>query len=227
MDLFQAVIAENYKKRLHEECAVLDCNLPVELSARGERGQTIRSVTIRGGHRPNEILSEGEQRAVALANFLTEVGLNPANAGIVLDDPITSQDHQRKERIALRLVREAQMRQVIVFTHNLVFLTMLAAAAENAGAEMFTHWVQRDGEGHPGQVSLDDCPATTPQYRTTSKAKDTLRDAKAVAGTKQMQLIQRGMAELRRTLEEIVPHHLLEQVVTRWSDRIIVTGTLG
>jgi hypothetical protein len=29
-------------------------------------------------------------KAVALADFLTEVSLNPANAGIVLDDPVTS-----------------------------------------------------------------------------------------------------------------------------------------
>jgi energy-coupling factor transporter ATP-binding protein EcfA2 len=224
-ELFQAVIAEDYKKQLQEECAALDCDLPVELSARGERGQTIRSLTIKGvGHGPNEILSEGEQRAVALADFLTEVGLNPANAGIVLDDPVTSQDHQRKERIALRLVREAETRQVIVFTHDLVFLTMLAAAAEDSGTEMLTHWVERNGAGHPGQVSLDDCPATTPQYRTTTKAKNTLRDAKAVAGSKRLELIQRGMGELRRTAEEIVPHYFLKQVVNRWSDRIIVTG---
>jgi hypothetical protein len=32
------------------------------------------------------------------------------------------------------------------------------------------------------------------------------------------------MGELRRTIEEIVPHHLFKQVVTRWRDRVIVTG---
>jgi len=223
-ELFQAVIAEDYKKQLREECAALDCNLPVELSARGERGQTIRSLTIKGGHSPNEILSEGEQRAVALADFLTEVGLNPANAGIVLDDPVTSQDHQRKDHIARRIVREATVRQVIVFTHDLVFLTMLAAATEDSGAEMLAHWIERDGKGRPGQISLDDCPATTPQYRTTTKAKNTFQDARASVGSKRLELIQRGMGELRRTIEEIVPHHLLKQVVTRWSDRIMVTG---
>jgi wobble nucleotide-excising tRNase len=63
---------------------------------------------VRGGHRPDKILSEGEQRAVALADFLTEVGLNPSSAGIVLDDPVTSQDHYRKDRIARRLVAEAK-----------------------------------------------------------------------------------------------------------------------
>lgn len=223
-DLFRTIIADGYKKRLGEECAALDCVLPVELSARGERGQTIRSLVIRGGYRPNDILSEGEQRAVALADFLTEVCLNPANAGIVLDDPVNSQDHARKGCIARRLAREAKTRQVIVFTHDLVFFTMLATAAAEIDAEMLTHWMERDGEGRPGQISLDDSPATTPQYRTTTKAKKTLEDAKATTGSKRVQLIQRGMAELRRTIEEIIPHFFLKQVVNRWTDRIIVTG---
>lgn len=223
-ELFRTVIADGYRQRLGEECAALECVLPVELSARGERGQTIRSLIIKGGHRPNDILSEGEQRAVALADFLTEVCLNPANAGIVLDDPVNSQDHPRKGCIARRLVEEAKNRQVIVFTHDLVFFTMLASAAADIEAEMMTHWVERDGQGRPGQVSLDDSPATTPQYRSTAKARKTLEEAKAAAGTKRVQLIQRGMAELRRTIEEIVPHFFLKQVVNRWTDRIIVTG---
>ena len=218
------MIADGYRDRLGQECAALDCALPVELSARGERGQTKRSLVIKGGHRPNEILSEGEQRAVALADFVTEICLNPANAGIVLDDPVNSQDHQRKECIAKRLVKEAGSRQVIVFTHDLVFLTKLAAAAEDTGTEMLTHWVERDGSGRPGQVSLDDCPATTPQYRTTTKAKKTLGEEKTAAGSRRLRLIRRGIGELRRTIEEIIPHFLFKQVVNRWTDRIIVTG---
>src|SRR5208282_968117 len=114
-----------------------------------DRGQTVRSLSIKGGHSPEKILSEGEQRAVALADFLTEIALNPANAGIVLDDPVTSQDHQRKERVARRLVGEAKIRQVIVFTHDLVFLTLIAGAAADEAVEMLTHWVERDSEGRP------------------------------------------------------------------------------
>ena len=223
-ELFATVIAKDYRERFSDECDALDCNLPVEFRTQGQRGQTVRSLSIKGGHSPDKILSEGEQRAVALADFLTEIALNPANAGIVLDDPVTSQDHQRKDRIARRLIAEAKNRQVVVFTHDLVFLTMLAGAADDKNVEMLTHWIERDGEGRPGQISLDDCPATTPQYRNTRKAQKTLTEAKAAAGSARTKLIQRGMGELRRTVEEIIPHHLLKQVVNRWSDRIIVTG---
>jgi hypothetical protein len=222
-ELFNKVIAEKYREQLAEECDLLNCNLPVEFQTRGQQGETVRSLRV-GGHPPDKILSEGEQRAVALADFLTEVGLNPSNAGIVLDDPVTSQDHDRKERIARRSVAEAKNRQVVIFTHDLVFLTMLSAAATDDNVEMLTHWVERDGEGRPGQISLDDCPAATPQYRNTEKAVKTLAEAKRTAGSKRVKLIQRGMGELRRTVEEIIPHFLFKQVVTRWNDRIIVTG---
>ena len=93
-----------------------------------------------------------------------------------------------------------------------------------AGEHLYLPWVERDGEGRPGQISLDDCPATTPQYRNTQKAQKTLVEAKSATGSKRLQLIQRGMGELRRTVEEIVPFFLLKQVVNRWSDRIMVTS---
>ncbi len=184
----------------------------------------MRSIRIKGGHRPDEILSEGEQRAVALADFLTEVSLNLANAGIVLDDPVTSQDHERKELIARRLVSEAGNRQVIIFTHDLVLLTMIVEASKDQNVDLLTHWIERDGHGNPGQISLDDCPATTPEFRKTDRAKRTLAEAWEAAGSTRVKLLQRGMGELRRTIEEVIPHHLLKQVVNRWSDRIIVTS---
>jgi len=124
-ELFATVIAKNYRDRFADECRTLDCNLPVEFRTQGQRGQTVRSLSIKGRHSPDAILSEGEQRAVALADFLTEIALNPANAGIVLDDPVTSQDHQRKDRIARRLVIESKNRQVIILGSIYLFDRML------------------------------------------------------------------------------------------------------
>ncbi len=221
-DLFDQVIAANYRKRLQEECNALDCDLPVEFMARGDKGQTMRALKIKGAV-PANILSEGEQRAIALADFLTEVSLNTANAGIIVDDPVNSQDHLRKARIASRLVDASKERQVIIFTHDLVFLTMLLDAAEIAGVTPMTHWVQRNPDGQPGQVSPEDCPATTPSYRKTEKAQKSLAEALKVSGSQQQILIQRGMGELRRTIEEIVPYNLFKDVVKRWNDRIMVT----
>lgn len=222
-ELFSSVIAKNYREGLAKECDALSCNVPVQLRTQGRQGQTIRSLSI-ADRSPDDILSEGEQRAVALADFLTEVGLNDENVGIILDDPVTSLDHERKELIAKRLVVAAVSRQVVVFTHDMVFFAKLADAADNAKAEITTHWMQRSGDNKPGQVSLNDGPTTTPQYRRTDFAEQTLARAKAASGSARETLVRQGAGQLRRTVEEVIPQFLFKEVVRRWTDRVMVTA---
>ncbi len=222
-ELFSSVIAKNYREGLAKECDALSCNVPVQLRTQGRQGQTIRSLSV-ADRSPDDILSEGEQRAVALADFLTEVGLNDDNVGIILDDPVTSLDHERKELIAKRLVAAAAGRQVVVFTHDMVFFAKLADAADKAKIDITTHWMQRSGDNKPGQVSLNDGPTTTPQYRKTDFADQSLVKAKAASGSAREALVRQGAGQLRRTVEEIIPHFLFKEVVRRWTDRVIVTA---
>lgn len=222
-ELFATVIGGNYRAALAEECKALACGVPVKLRTQGKKGQTVRSLVV-AERSPGDILSEGEQRAVALADFLTEVGLNEDNVGIILDDPVTSLDHDRKDRIAARLVEEAAKRQVIVFTHDLVFFAKLGDAADKLGLTPATHWMQRSADDKPGVVSLNDAPTTTPQYRNANFAEDTLARAKVTSGSAQETLVRQGAAQLRRTVEEIVPQYLFKEVVRRWTDRVMVTA---
>jgi len=221
-ELFADIIGESYRSRLAEECKKLDCELPIELLTSGQKGQTVRSLSMKGGHQPDLILSQGEQKAIALADFLTEVGLNPANSGIVLDDPVTSQDHERKDRIAQRLAEEATVRQVILFTHDLPFLNQIISQAETRGIDIDTHWVERDAEG-PGHVIFNDVPATSKAYDTLEKARHWLRQAQMLSGTPRHQAICGGMGALRRTIEEAVVKKLFKGIVPRWEDRVLVT----
>ena len=96
---------------------------------------------------PGDILSEGEQRAIAIGSFLAEVGLIGGKGGIVFDDPVSSLDHRRRERVAKRLTQEAAQRQVIVFTHDIYFLCILAEEAEAAGVPINTQSLARRTEG--------------------------------------------------------------------------------
>ena len=77
-----------------------------------------------------EILSEGEQRAIALGSFFAELALANHSCGIVFDDPVSSLDHWRRLNVARRLVEEAKSRQVIVFTHDTSFLGQLCDEIE-------------------------------------------------------------------------------------------------
>ncbi|MCX5577235.1 AAA family ATPase [Kaistia terrae] len=217
--VFEKLIEGNYKKRLKDECAKLDCSLPFDFKARGSAGKTLRGFKAKGGHKPDEIFSEGEQRALSLADFLTEVNLNPTSAAIVLDDPVTSLDHQRKISIARRLVEEAGVRQVIVFTHDLVFLTLLSDYAENTGHSVVGHWIERHS-GMPGHVNIDETPANTRIYRKTTKAKEFLERARKADGREKVDLVRSGAGALRRTIEEVVLVHLFKDTVRRWNEQI-------
>ena len=110
---------------------------------RGAQYKTDLAPTIKC--RSSDILSEGEHRALALASFLAEARAVSDDATIVIDDPVSSLDHDRSALVALRLVQEAQRRQVIVFTHSLVFLHHLAAAKEKLSVDMECQAVYRSG----------------------------------------------------------------------------------
>lgn len=80
------------------------------------------------------VLSDGEHRCVALAAFLAELSTAHNRSGVIFDDPVSSLDHNYRELIASRLVKEAvNGRQVIIFTHDITFLMMLDDEARNQG----------------------------------------------------------------------------------------------
>lgn len=94
----------------------------------------------------SDILSEGEQRALAFASFLTEVALTEGSGPIIIDDPVSSLDRDRGALVAERIAEESTQRQVVVFTHDLVFFNELCTAAEDRGVEPLPVALFSDGE---------------------------------------------------------------------------------
>lgn len=91
-----------------------------------------------------DVLSDGEQRCIALAAFLTELATASHRSSLVLDDPVCSLDHRWCRKVAERLVEEGRSRQVIVFTHDLVFLKMLSEQAEEQRIPIVLRHLDRD-----------------------------------------------------------------------------------
>ena len=79
-----------------------------------------------------KVVSEGEQRCLSIAAFFAELSTAEDPSGIVFDDPVSSLDYRWRENVARRLVKEAATRQVIVFTHDVVFLLLLKQFAKEA-----------------------------------------------------------------------------------------------
>ena len=67
-----------------------------------------------------DILSEWEQKSIALAEFITELKVCWNNNPIIFDDPMNSLDHERLDRVAKRLVALSKESQTVVFTHNIL-----------------------------------------------------------------------------------------------------------
>ena len=145
------LISDELKMRYKEEIEKLDLRyLGILPDIKGERGASRFEIGMdikRTGIKISDILSEGEQRAVALAGFFTEVNEREAGHAIILDDPVSSLDLQRQELIARRLVEEAKQRQVIVFTHNYSFATQLkelsSGTSDEAEVAFEQHWIGR------------------------------------------------------------------------------------
>ena len=99
-----------------------------------------------------QVLSEGEQTAAGLAGFLTEVYFDESKSAVIFDDPMSSLDHQRRSNAAARIVELAQDRQVIVFTHDLIFLAELVGRASNSGVAVLEQTIQRNNSKQPGMI---------------------------------------------------------------------------
>jgi len=147
-DFTENAVTEQLRARLATELAALGGDhIPVRIGARGAKGKTKVSLRL-DASRPvdvGDVLSEGERRAVALAFFLAEVAVAEHGGGVVLDDPVSSLDHYRRSYVAKRLIEESARRQVIVFTHDVVFLLELQEQARLEARACETRVVRRVG----------------------------------------------------------------------------------
>ncbi|WP_417480529.1 AAA family ATPase [Maricaulis maris] len=135
--LRKALVTEKLEESISSEIKALDLtHLPFRLRETSPGGQSAVSIGLQGVSKikNREILSEGEQRALALACFLAEISDEKVKYGILVDDPVSSLDHLRVRKVARRLVAEAcKGRQVVIFTHNIVFFNEVISEAARMG----------------------------------------------------------------------------------------------
>ena len=114
------VLNHDFERVFFQECSALRAP-PVTLEFPGRRGQA-RPPQVRPArdHSLAEILSEGEQKVIAIADFLAEASLRTGSAPINFDDPVNSFDYRRVREIAKRIAASSAEHQVIVFTHRIL-----------------------------------------------------------------------------------------------------------
>ena len=147
-ELTEELVTDQLQKTFQNELAQLDFkHLAIEVqTAGGVKGALFHRLVFTNAPTVGvmDVLSEGESRTLSLAAFLTELGTAPSRSAIIFDDPVSSLDHVWRERIARRLVSEAKVRQVIVFTHDLLFLRLLLDESEKQSVSCINQYIRRE-----------------------------------------------------------------------------------
>lgn len=214
------LINQNFEQLFTEECGALRVQ-PLRLEFVGREGKAQRRKVLSGNYKPSKILSEGEQKVLALADFLAEARLTGITAPIVFDDPVCSLDHRRINEVADRVAHLAGDSQVVVFTHDILFATNLLARFEKS--KRCSYFQVTDEEGK-GKITR----ATGPRWDTLSSLKkhvnETIEAGKSEDGEVRAALVRTGYDWLRSWCEVFVEIELLAEVTQRYQPNVRMTA---
>ena len=147
-DVTRRAVTEQLTRSFAKELVALKFrHVEVQMvDARGSRGALYHKLRLSRapGAEVSKVVSEGEARCLSIASFFAELSTTADRSAILFDDPVSSLDHDWRENVAKRLVVESQSRQVIVFTHDIVFLLALVEKAEELSVKFEHQYLRRD-----------------------------------------------------------------------------------
>jgi energy-coupling factor transporter ATP-binding protein EcfA2 len=223
-ELNEIAITKGLEAKLNEEFASLGAHrIKMKLERRTAKGKTLHKLRLQLNV-PRDVplsavLSEGEQRAIALGSFLAEVNLGGGSSGLIFDDPVSSLDHTRREFVARRLIKESEARQVIIFTHDLYFLFLLLDIAGKTAVPCTAQSINAWG-GEIGIVRADvpfrgkSVRERIGELRARHQAAEKAFRTKNQSGYEAM--IRDGYERLRESWERAVEEVLFAGVVQRF-----------
>jgi len=223
-------ITDRLKECLDSQLRYFGLDLALELKVSGLEGETIHELKLAGCQLPPkatiiDILSEGEQKALALSAFLAELKACEHESPIVLDDPVCSLDHRWRTKAAARLVHEAKSRQVIVFTHDIVFAHDIMDGAARENIALCVQYIYRSAL-IPGYVdsNLPWGPGTVAHRIDDLKKLCSKAGKTRATGSEQeySELVTTLYSKLRATWERVVEDVAFCRALLRHRDHISV-----
>ena len=226
--LMEQALTKELENKLNEEFDALGIeHLKMKFQQSGSMGNTLHQLQLQnlrqGRINLSEILSEGEHRVVAIASFFAELSTSTHKCGIVFDDPVSSLDHYWRTRVANRLVAEAKERQVIVFTHDIVFLLELEQQAKEQKVDLLAQTVYRSDK--TTGLNTKDVPWDAKSTKSrVGILKQMFQELEKLYKEKKIDdynhLIQVFYGRLRQTWERAIEEVLLNQSVMRFRQGI-------
>lgn len=215
------VMNRDFQRRFEAESQALRAPR-VTLDFPGRDGEGRRKKLLTRDHGLGEILSEGEQKVVALADFLAEASLKPDRSPIVLDDPVTSLDHKRLQHVVDRVVELSRDRQIVVFTHDIWFAAELLSRFEREPKECAFFNVAAE-DGRVGGVTRGSHPRTDTFKDRSKRVQRLIEGAERESGETRQAMVEQGYSELRGACEVLVEKELLKGVTERYRPNVRMT----
>jgi hypothetical protein len=217
----EELVAQDFQQKFKTELTGFrKQHLGVNLSFFSQQGSSRIRQNV-ANHDINKVLSEGEQKTIALCEFLTELQLDTMVAPVVFDDPVNSLDHLIIQDVAKRLVDLSKDRQVIVFTHNVIFYNAFFAQQKNAlnrGLNFSFYNVATNG------VNTGILTDGTPINKlSTYKGKLTGICNNGIGNRNENDIAAEGYAHLRTSLELLVSNTIFQEIVGRYRNNIMMT----
>jgi len=214
------LVNKNFETLFAEECARLRAPR-VALRFQGRSGQAQRKKAV-ASYKPSAVLSEGEQKVLALADFLAESRMRGTKAPLVFDDPVTSLDYRRLDEVAARIQNLAETHQVVVLTHNIMFASALMAARQNKKLRTKIYEV-RDGGEAKGILAPDVEPRLDTPADLAKRINVKLQEMTSAEPVVQDALIKETYDLIRAWCEAFVEQELLQNVTQRYRKNIMMT----
>jgi len=221
------LIAGNFNEIFQKELKDLRrSEISVNIDFKTEKGKSLLIQNIRSEYTLSEVLSEGEQKSIALAEFLTELQLEKSNAPIIFDDPVTSLDHHIIDEVAIRLVKLSRDRQVVIFTHSILLFNSIKQKSElNLFNNLeFKYYETQKDLGNTGYLYESPTLKENSFNYYKKRINEILGTPKEERKLRENELAIEGYNKLRAAIEVLVENDILKSTVKRYRKNVALTS---
>ena len=215
----EELVSQNFNNIFQEELKALrKSGMPIELSFGTDRGNTKISHKI-SNHQLLEILSEGEQKTIALAEFLTELQLDNIKAPVIFDDPVNSLDHEIIDSFAKRVIRLSEQRQVVIFTHSVLLFNSLLYLSNQPSFTYLSY------KFYNSLKEYDFVGVITEAEEEKNKVKQRIKNINTLINNKpkdrsEAEVAKEGFGELRSAIELCIEHEIFNGTIQRYQKHV-------
>lgn len=223
-EAFKVIVQEEYIKTFRKFSKDLKVS-NVNLKLIPKKGETLRKKFVASEkYKVTQIMSEGEQRAIAMAEFATDLTMRNDFNTVLFDDPVTSLDYKRTELIANLIYELSKDRQILVFTHNIMFYYMLYNISEKpTDKENKFFKVDEFDKMNKGFVSesfsgkLENLGGITKRLNAQKQH----INSKSCYGDELEQSLKKAYSDIRTWCELIVEEGFLKRIIRRHEPNIM------